>query len=339
MRYFVDIYEKTRKNPNLPEKDMIKWDAELERYVKVGKGGIAKKFEPAAIIKAAYRPFVSNYLYFDKHFNGRTYQLPSIFQNGNENNKVITITGGNTIVHFSTYSVPDLHFVGDCQCLPRYRYTADGTRVDNITDWALSQFEHAYGQDKKRPLTKDAIFHYCYGVLHDPLYREKYALNLKRDFPRLPFYPDFWRWAAWGEQLMALHIGFETIDPWPLTRLDVPDTRARTAGVPLKVILKSDADSGIITVDSETTLTGIPPAAFTYKLGNRSGLDWILDQYKEKTPKDPTIREKFNTYRLADYKEKVIDLIARVTRVSVETVAITQAMQAASPLQPNRTYS
>jgi predicted helicase len=54
-----------------------------------------------------------------------------------------------------------------------------------------------------------------------------------------------------------------------------------------------------------------------------------LDQYKEKTPKDPTIREKFNTYRFADYKEKVIDLIARVTRVSVETVAITEAMKEA----------
>lgn len=66
-----------------------------------------------------------------------------------------------------------------------------------------------------------------------------------------------------------------------------------------------------------------------YRLGNRSGLDWILDQYKEKTPKDPTIREKFNTYRFADYKEKVIDLLMRVTRVSVEMVAITEAMKGA----------
>ena len=71
----------------------------------------------------------------------------------------------------------------------------------------------------------------------------------------------------------------------------------------------------------------MPAPAWDYKLGNRSGLEWILDQYKEKTPKDPTIREKFNTYRFADYKEKVIDLIARVTRVSVETVAMTNAMK------------
>ena len=73
---------------------------------------------------------------------------------------------------------------------------------------------------------------------------------------------------------------------------------------------------------------GIPPTAWSYKLGNRSALDWVLDQYKERKPKDPTIREKFDTYRFADYKDKVIDLLARVTSVSVQTVAITEAMRA-----------
>jgi predicted helicase len=67
----------------------------------------------------------------------------------------------------------------------------------------------------------------------------------------------------------------------------------------------------------------------TYKLGNRCALDWVLDQYKEKKPKDPTIREKFDTYRFADHKEKVVDLLARVTTVSVETVRIVAAMKAA----------
>ena len=54
----------------------------------------------------------------------------------------------------------------------------------------------------------------------------------------------------------------------------------------------------------------------------------MLDQYKEKKPKDPTIREKFDTYRFADYKEKVIDLLMRVTTVSVETMKIIDAMKA-----------
>jgi predicted helicase len=55
----------------------------------------------------------------------------------------------------------------------------------------------------------------------------------------------------------------------------------------------------------------------------------MLDQHKEKTPKDPTIRAKFNAYRFADCKEKVVDLLGRVTRVSVETMAIVEAMRAA----------
>jgi predicted helicase len=93
-------------------------------------------------------------------------------------------------------------------------------------------------------------------------------------------------------------------------------------------MLRADKESGNIRLDGETQLTGVPEAAWTYRLGNRSALEWILDQYKEKTPKDPTIREKFNTYRFADHKEKVIDLLRRVTRVSVETMTIVEAMRA-----------
>ena len=39
------------------------------------------------------------------------------------------------------------------------------------------------------------------------------------------------------------------------------------------------------------------------------------------------IRARFDTYSFADQKEKVADLIARVARVSVETVGITRAMR------------
>jgi predicted helicase len=164
-------------------------------------------------------------------------------------------------------------------------------------------------------------------VLHDPIYREKYALNLKREFPRIPLYADFWRWAEWGEVLMNLHIGYETIEPWPLQRIDTTDEKSRKAKLAPKALLRADKDSGNIRIDSETQLADVPEEAWTYKLGNRSALEWILDQYKEKTPKDPTIRERFNTYRFADHKEKVIDLLKRVTRVSVGTMKIVEAMR------------
>ena len=58
----------------------------------------------------------------------------------------------------------------------------------------------------------------------------------------------------------------------------------------------------------------MPPAAQDYRRGNHPALEWILDQYREKKSEDPTIRDKFDTYRFADYKEKVIDLLMRVLR-------------------------
>jgi predicted helicase len=231
--------------------------------------------------------------------------------------------------------VLDYHYVGAAAAavaMPIARIDDDGQRHDNITDWALKQFAAHYADEigkgkAARKITKEGIFHYCYAVLHDPLYREKYAQNLKREFPRIPFYKDFWQWAAWGEALMALHIGYEGVAPFALTRTDVPDAKARAAGMQPKAMLRADPAAGSIALDSETTLSGIPAEAWTYKLGNRSAIDWVLDQYKEKKPKDPTIREKFDTYRFADYKDKVIDLLMRVTTVSVETVKLVRFMK------------
>lgn len=94
-------------------------------------------------------------------------------------------------------------------------------------------------------------------------------------------------------------------------------------------LLKADKEAGRILIDGETTLSGIPPEAWQYQLGSRTALEWVLDQYKERKPKDPTIREKFDTYRFADYKEKVINLLARVTTVSVRTVAVVEEMRRA----------
>jgi predicted helicase len=231
------------------------------------------------------------------------------------------------------------------QCLPLLRKDAKNRSVDNITDWGLNQFKKQYGAK----VTKEAIFHYVYGVLHDPVHREKYALNLKREFPRIPFYADFWQWADWGKTLMDLHIGYGTVEPFKLQRIEAgpspqPSPRKRGEGALAqgegvmgnadapKAMLKADRDEGAIILDSKTTLSGIPPEAWDYKLGNRSALEWILDQHKEKKTKDPTIREKFDTYRFANYKEKVIDLLMRVTRLSVETQRITEAMRTAKCL-------
>ena len=87
----------------------------------------------------------------------------------------------------------------------------------------------------------------------------------------------------------------------------------------------------MITLDEHTRLTGVPADAFRYQLGSRSALEWVLDQYKERKPRDPTIRERFNTYRFADHKERVIDLLRRVCTVSVKTMAVVDSMAHRQP--------
>ena len=333
MKFLVEQYERERITGKHQTKDIIKWDSDLDRYL---NRGIEKHFDKEAIIPSLYRPFCKQWFYFDRHFNGRIYQWASILPKQAETNRLILYTQPGSQKPFmvgSAETVCDLHFVGAAagsECLPLYRYDDAGNRTDNITDWALDQFKKQYQQGRakqSRSITKEAIFRYVYGVLHDPAYREEYAQNLKREFPRIPFYADFWQWADWGKELVDQHIGYEQAAPAKLTRTDIPDEKSLKAGVAPKAMLKADKATGSIVLDSETTLSGIPPEAWAYTLGNRSALEWILDQYKEKKPKDPTIREKFDTYRFGDYKEKVIDLLLRVTTVSVRTVVIVNAMK------------
>ena len=124
---------------------------------------------------------------------------------------------------------------------------------------------------------------------------------------------------------MDLHINYETVENYELKIMNYELKNKNENYVP-KAKLRRDKDTNEIILDEQTSILGIPSIAFDYKLGNRSAIDWILDQHKEKTPTDPTIKEKFNTYKFADYKDKVIDLIKRVTTVSVRTMEIVNLM-------------
>ncbi|MGH8040934.1 MAG: type ISP restriction/modification enzyme [Rudaea sp.] len=352
VQYLIDTYnaDNQRLSSVSNRKDLtdsldstIKWTRAVKHDL---ANGVAYAFDDGEIVASFYRPFVKRGLYLSRRLNEMVYQVPQLFGPEAGPNRAFCFAAEERsefgVIAFDQVPNKDVFMPSAAQVLALHRYE-NGNRIDNITDWALKQFRDRYkseppspqpspasgrgGKSKARAIDKEAIFHYVYAVLHDPLYREKYAQNLKREFPRIPFYTDFWRWAEWGKALMDLHIGYETVEPWPLTRTDTPDEKARKNGAAPKAMLKADKEGGRIVLDSETVLGGIPPEAWTYKLGNRSALEWILDQYKEKKPKDPTIRAKFNTYRFADYKDKVIDLLARVTRVSVETVEIVDAMK------------
>jgi predicted helicase len=349
---FCTVYEKDRKNWHTGKRDTeveqfvdrtIKWTEELEDHLKKNH---ELKYDAARIRTVEYRPYTARFMYFDWYIVHRPYLTEKVW--GVEEakpNKVLHISGMSHSQQFqslATTRLAGLDFLEKTQGVPLYYYDDAGTRHDNLTDWGLAQFTTHYS-DKK--INKEDVFHYVYAVLHDPVYREKYALNLKREFPRIPFYADFWQWSNWGKQLMDLHIGYEKAVPYPLELVSSEkksEQKKKKATLldqlaepePLyareyqvKVKLKADKEAGIIELDELTLLKGIPKEAWAYKLGNRSALEWVLDQYKEKKPSDPTIAEKFNTYRFADYKEKVIDLLKRVTTVSVGTMEVVRGME------------
>lgn len=325
VRHLIEKYDAVKSNEeSFP--DTLKWSRNLKRRL---AAGTREAFSAERISKAAYRPYNSRYLYQSHLFTDELGLAEELFPETAQNRGFAFSSPGwrSGYCVLGIDGLADLHFgaaVDGYQQVTRYRYTG-GERLDNITDWALKQFTDRYG--KSAAITKDDIFAYVYAVLHDPIYRETYALNLKREFPRIPLYDNFKRWRDWGQTLLDLHIGYETAPPFDLGRLDTPDPR-RAEGTTPAVKLKSDPESGVIVLDAETQLSGVPASAWAYRLGNRSAIDWVLDQHKEKTPKDPTIREKFNTYRFADHKEAVIELLKRVVTVSIRTVEVTEAMKA-----------
>jgi len=319
VKFLVNIYQETLRNSNYSEKNQIKWDRELTKYL---DKRINKNFHPEQIVNSLYRPFYNQHFYFDKHLNRMPSYWFNIYKNDSEN-KYIAFSGVGSSKYFHCLSsnlIIGLDTIEKTQCLPLYRYDKEGNPIDNITDWGLKQIQTHY---QNTTITKIDIFHYTYAALHNPAYRQKYQLNLKRDFPRLPLYDNFPQWVNWGQQLMDLHINYETVSPYKLSRVDIPLKDNQTTP---KAKLKADKTKGSIIIDDITTLQNIPSLAWEYKLGNRCALEWILDQYKEKKPKDPTIAAHFHTYRFADYKQQVIDLLMRVCTISVETMNIIQQM-------------
>ena len=256
VRFLVDFYhEEVRRLPlgknaiNIDDfvKSDIKWTIELKLALQRRETITVKETE---FVTAVYRPFVKTEYCFNRRLTKRVFRIPECQPTGREDNRYILFPASGATKRvpfcvFATDRMPDLNFFtpDPAHAVVRYRYATDGSSIDNITDWGLQQFRAGYSEETKRPITKDSIFHYVYAVLHDPIYREKYVQNLKREFPRIPFYADFWHWTVWGERLMALHIGYETVEPWPLERIDTPDDKSRKAGLAPKALLKADKDA------------------------------------------------------------------------------------------------
>ncbi len=403
---------------------IVDYNAEVSRWIEAGIPGNTDDFVDTSKIKwtdrlkealekqqylefvdqkicySLYRPFCRQYLYFDHLLNQRRYQQHHIFPTpaSESENIVICLSsiGNNKSFHcLVSNCIPDYHLTGDTQCFPFYTYAEDGSnRQENITEWAVKQFEAQYGslvagfRQAQPPLNrgevcplpepaegkvsasstnvaasstsegplpepaegkvsasstsgplpepaegnvsasstnvdsaKKAIFYYLYALLHHPTYRERYAKNLKLALPRIPLVATraaFQEMVEIGLELAHLHLFYEQQTPYPLRRVE--KSTLWTARIEkMKLIEEKTA----LVVNAALTLKGIPPECFEYKLGNRSALEWVIEQYRVKQAKDGTVLSDPNRAEDPNY---IVRLVGQVVTVSVKTVALVKQL-------------
>ncbi|MGO1866332.1 MAG: DEAD/DEAH box helicase [Corynebacterium variabile] len=324
-------------------------------------------FSSASVTWSAYRPFSKRNVYFNSQLNERTYRLPIIFPTPNHHNIGIELTSAAShysFTPFSTNMLPDLHLLDTGQFFPRFWWEPVATnsgeldlqvdevssgedsiygrigeivegyrRIDNITDEITADYRNNLGAD----VSRDDIFHYVYGILHDPEYRETYAADLRKMLPHIETPTDRERFdhvVRVGQQLLDLHVNYEDADPYPLEvevkKTVTPSDRETWRVEKMKWAKVRDQGTGKMTEDRsriiynrKVTITGIPLAADDYMLGSRSALAWIIDQYQVKTDKASGIVNDPNAWADQEGNPRyIVELIQKVTTVSVETMRL-----------------
>lgn len=303
-----------------------------------------------------YRPYLKQWVYFDRQFNAMVYRQPSLFPTANHKNLAIAIHGLGGRKDFScilTNMVLDLNSLeAGAQCFPLYHYekneakgkaveqgslipqkskpkqlglpipkpvTEEYTRKDAITDAGLAHFQTHYDDTS---ISKEDLFYYVYGILHSPKYREKYAADLKKMLPRVPLAPDFWAFSKAGRELAHWHLDYEQVEPWPVEEERKPQGELDdfTYYHVEKMRFPKKGEKGTIIYNGNITFRGIPLDAYDYVVNGKSALDWIMERYAITVDKDSGIRNDPNDWcREHNDPTYIYNLVKRIIRVSLET--------------------
>ncbi|WP_273782920.1 type ISP restriction/modification enzyme [Bartonella sp. ML69XJBT] len=334
----------------------ISWSSSLKEELVRGKFA---EFESNCLVQSLYRPFTRQWLYYNRIFNHRVFQMPHIFPMGKAvENRVIQITGIGIKNNFSVLMskvLPDSNMMNASQCFPRYLYEdteslknekqsylftnsteenkiAGLQRRDAITDEGLTHFKAAYPNET---VTKDDLFYYVYGLLHSEDYRARYADNLSKELPRIPCVKsaeDFWKFVTAGRELGHLHINYEDVEPYPVTfkkgnpkQTDISNPKEFYYVKEMKFFGNSkEKDKSTVIYNSNITITDIPLEAYEYIVNGKPALEWVMGRQCVKTDKKSGIVNDANRYAVETVGNPAypLELFQRVITVSLETMKI-----------------
>lgn len=189
----------------------------------------------------------------------------------------------------------------------------------------MERFRGEYGQE----VSREDIFHYVYAVLHHPNYREKYAANLKVALPRVPLVAGdaegkkaterFWALVQAGRELAELHTKYEEQQEyagleWQETDNSIWKSPTAQPYRRLRVVKPRTEDAFepyITDTDKRLRVRGFPLEVWEYRLGNRSAVEWVVDQYGSEEVVDTS---------------GLMRLLGQVVTVSLRTVAIVKEL-------------
>lgn len=363
-----DVTEFLKAYSRFADAKRISWTEILKRLASKNSPVEVKK---SRIYKSCYRPFSPMRGYVEPSLNDRQYQLPSIFPTPEHSNIGFIIMAPRDAAEFAvlaTELIPDLSFFTYTgQFFPRFTWApvdaedvglfgegnvvkqdevsvygqvgevVDGyVRVDNITEEIKQIYQDALGCD----VSGDDIFHFVYGKLHDSGYRTQYAADLKKMLPHIETpssRAEFDTFVAAGKELMALHVDYESVEPWPLDIQVKGDESNRESWrvQKMKWAKRKDPETGKnvndvtkLVYNKQVTISGIPAEADEYMLGSRSAVAWLIDRYQVKKDKASGIVNDPNDWAdEVDNPRYIVDLIGKVTRVAMETVRIVDDLE------------
>ncbi|SDH28753.1 DEAD/DEAH box helicase [Mucilaginibacter gossypii] len=316
----------------------ISWSRAVKQALKSGK---RRAFAQNSIIVGLYRPFVKEYLYFNRDFNECVYQQPAILPSQGLVNKVIAVSGVGSSKEFSVLisdTIINLDAVEKAQCFPLYYYeksnhhspglfdTGDKEefiRRDAISDFILDRAKSIYG----KTINKEDIFYYVYGIFHNPNYRHTFSNDLKKLMPRIPLIEDvrdFWKFSKAGRELAELHINYEKVLPYDGVVVKGRETGHFTVNK-MKFPKKNEKDC--IIYNPYISVENIPAKAYGYTVNGKSAIEWIMERYQVTTHKESGIVNDPNDWAAEVGKPAyILDLLLSIITLSVRTVEIVEGL-------------
>lgn len=329
---------------NMSETD-ISWTANLKKYWEKQQSLLYS----GNIDKCIYRPFCKYWAYLDEKLLERPGVFIKYLYRHDDNVFILVGKGGakdSTVL--ITKSAADYHCAGDSHVFPLYWYEQEKKaqrtlfdeetgeqyiRRDGISDWILKEVRSRYHTSK---ITKEMIFYYVYGLLHSPIYRERFAADLKKSLPRIPIVEDvndFMDFYQYGKKLADLHLNYESVAPYPGVvvkgdrKVTGDDSDYDYFRVWDKMRFKSKTDKSTIIYNGNIVIENIPEKAYEYVVNGKSAIEWIVERYCVSQDKKSLIKNDANDWsREHSQPRYILDLLLSVINVSVQTVDIVNAL-------------